>query len=148
MQAYPEMYDFFDYIGKLGGGVVKQLFSDRLRGGCSFCQACNTIFQGLGADASQNAGWLIAKACYTSVDSPLNKSRPVLYVHDEFVLETPEGPGAHDAAMELERLMVEGAKKFLPDMEVSAPPVLMSCYSKEAKAVYDKDNRLIPWSPS
>lgn len=44
--------------------------------------------------------------------------------------------------------MVKGAKEYLPDVEVSAPPIIMRCYSKEAKAVYDQNKRLIPWSPS
>lgn len=148
LETYPEMHMYFEHMASLGERPIVQLFSNRLRGGCTFCQACNTIFQGLGADASQAAGWLISKACYIDRSSPLYGGRIVNYIHDEFFVEFPDRPDAHEAAMELERLMVEGAKPFIPDVLVSAPPMIMRCWSKEAEPRYDENKRLIPWSPS
>lgn len=98
LTAYPEMIEFFNFINEAKSAPIVQLFSNRLRGNCTFCQACNTVFQGLGADASQNAGWMICKACYVDKFSPLYGARPVLYVHDEYVLEAREDEHMHEAA--------------------------------------------------
>ena len=148
LETYPEMHLYFEHMASKEGAALQQLFSNRLRGGCTFCQACNTIFQGLGADASQQAGWLLAKACYVDRDSPLFGCRIVNYIHDEFFIEARESSLNHEQALELERLMVLGAKQFIPDVVVSAPPAIMRCWSKDAEAVYDTNKRLIPWSPS
>jgi DNA polymerase I len=114
--------------------MVCHLGSERYRGGVTYTEAANSWFQGLAADAAKAAGWLIFKACYAQRDSVLYGSRPVLFIHDEFVLEVPEERG-HECAVELARLMVEGAAPWLPDVPPKAEPVLMRRYSKKAKPV-------------
>lgn len=138
---------FFDWASQQKNGAVKQLFSNRLRGGCTYCQLCNTMFQGLGSDASKAAGWLLTKACYIDRDSVLYGDRPVNYIHDEYFIEARLDDRLHEKALEVERLMVQGAKQYLPDLNVLAPPVAMMAWSKEAKAVYDEKGRLVPWRP-
>jgi DNA polymerase-1 len=96
LKRWPELQEFFAYVGKLideetGEAVVTQLFSNRMRGGCHYTAACNTYFQGLGADAAKRANYLVARACYAETDSVLYGSRPVLFVHDEIILETDAG---------------------------------------------------------
>lgn len=126
--------------------ALEQLRSGRVRGGCTYTSACNSFFQGLGADATSYAGWLLAKACYADPSSPLYGSRVVAFVHDEYILETPDDARAHDVAVELERIMVEGAKAWLPDVRIEAPPLLMRRWSKEAVAIVE-NGRLVPWAP-
>lgn len=151
MRRWPEMTDYFAYIARIceadpiNGGRIEQLFTGRIRGGCSYTAACNTIFQGLGADVAHRAGWLISRGCYVDPTSPLFGSRIVNFIHDEFILETPDRPEAHESAQELERLMLQGAKQLLPDMIPRAPPILMRYWSKEAKAKYNENGRLVPW---
>ena len=67
------------------------------------------------------------------------------FVHDEVILETDDGPHAHDVAMELGRLMVQGANEFLPNVPARVEPLLARCWSKKSKPVY-KDGRLVPWA--
>ncbi|MHB8387576.1 MAG: DNA polymerase [Acidiferrobacteraceae bacterium] len=147
---WPEMRLFFQHVGELvdedtGEALVKQIFSDRLRGGCHYTAACNTYFQGLGADAAKRAAYLVSRACYSQPDSVLYGSRPVNFVHDEVILETDDVPGAHEVAMELGRIMVQGANEFLPDVPARVEPLLARCWSKKAKPVY-VEGRLVPWA--
>lgn len=147
LAAWPEFKTFFSRIGDMFEKEDPQLvqaFSSRFRGGASYTQLCNSEFQGLAADCAKIAGFLVAKACYVDRSSPLYGSRPVNFVHDEFIIETPEA-GAPEAAEELARLMVLGAGKFLPDVPPKASPLLMRRWSKRAKAVRGSDGRLVPW---
>ena len=120
-----------------------------MRGKCRYTQACNSLFQGLGADATKAAGFLVSYACYVDQDSPLFGCRLVNFVHDEFIVEVPEERG-HECAMELARLMVEGAKPWLPDVPPKvSEPMLMRYWSKKAKQVWKdgiKGGRLVPWA--
>ncbi len=150
VSALPEMKQFFEYVNSLpesepGRRFMQQVFTKRFRGGVTFSAACIGYYQGLGADATKEAGWRIAKACYVDKTSPLYGCRPVCYVHDEFLVESPLDT-APEAAAELVRLMIEGAKKYLVDVNVTTEPVLMSAWSKEAVPVYDSNGRLIPWT--
>lgn len=125
---------------------LEQLRSGRIRGGATYTAACNSFFQGLGADATGHAGWVIAKACYVDRGSPLFGCRIVNYVHDEFIVEAPIDRG-HEAAEELSRLMIEGASEWIPDVRLAAEPCLMTVWSKDAKTLRDANGRLVPWSP-
>jgi DNA polymerase-1 len=149
LQRWPEMQDFFRYVGDLidsdtGNATLKQLFSNRWRGGAHYTAACNSFFQGLGSDAAKNAHYLVTRACYAEPESALYGSRPVNFVHDESIVETDDGPGAHDVAMELGRVMVKGANEFLPDVPAVVKPLLARCWSKSSKPKYDANKRLIP----
>lgn len=146
LSAWPE---FQRYFAKIGAMVdvpypqIEQLYSHRFRGGVSYTEACNSFFQGLGADAAKAAGWLIAKACYVDRTSVLYGCRIVNFVHDEFILEVPESIG-HEAAHELARLMCLGASTWLPDVAPQAEPLLMKRWSKKAKPTW-AEGKLIAW---
>ncbi len=148
--AWPDMPDYFAYINALPtdaiGYVLEQHRSKRRRGGAAYTEACNSFFQGLGADATAAAGWRISKACYIDRKSPLFGSRIVNYIHDEFIVET-DIANAAEAAEELSRLMVAGARPWIPDVKLQAEPCLMTAWSKEAKTIRDVTGRLLPWSP-
>ncbi len=150
--AWPEMPHYFARINALcdtpdGKATVESLFTKRVRGGASYCAACNNGFQALGSDCAQNACWNITCALYDDHTSPLFNSRLVAFVHDEFIVETPDRPQAHEAAHELARLMAEGANVYLPDVPIKLEklkPLLMRRWSKSAKQVF-KEGRLVPW---
>jgi len=152
MAAFPEMEQYFGIINDAcaedrleGLAHIEHLFSRRIRGKIKYTVACNSFFQGLGSDATKRAGWLIAKACYVDEKSPLFGCRIVNYIHDQFLVEAPEAI-AHEACMELVRLMIEGAAPYLPDVPATvSKPMVTRCWSKKAKQLKDKDGRLIPW---
>ncbi len=155
LETWPEARHYLNYIARITdcpNPRVEQLYSGRFRAGVTYCEAANTYFQGLGADAAKAAGWLVAKACYlqnprrlhyTTDASPLWGSRIVNFVHDELILEVPEDT-AHECLLELERLMVEGASPWLPDVPPKVEGVLMTRWSKQAKRL-ERDGRVIPW---
>lgn len=145
-ETWNEAPDYFDWVGNQDSkDPVMQLFSRRYRGRCRFTEACNTLFQGLAADLAKSAGFMIARACYAEPESPLYGSRIVNFVHDEFVVETPDGECAHDAAIELGRLMEVGSEPFIPEVPCKVEPILSRCWSKKAKEVRGPDGRLVPW---
>lgn len=167
-QTFPEMREYFNKInsyGRIDEGnpleketlyCVEQLFTKRLRGDCTYTAACNTVFQGLGADATKHAGFLIAKECYLMKESPLFGCRPVNYIHDQFLVECPEDR-AHEAALRLAEVMCEGANKYLPDVPATvSEPMVARCWSKKVHQCWDRPPfkedgerdpkaRLIPW---
>lgn len=154
-ETLPEMRLHFDWARDLfpegvERATVATLYTDRVRGGTTYCAACNNGFQALGSDCFKAALCLVSEAQYCDTASPLFGSRTVACVHDEMIGECDDGPGAHDAAYELARLMVKGANRYLPDVPIlmeRMDPVLMRVWSKEAKQVFS-DGRLVPWAPA
>lgn len=143
-EQWPEMNDYFKHIQWIADcGTLVQLRSKRIRGGVGFCDGANSYFQGLASEASKTAVYLVSKASYANPESPLYGCRPVMLVHDEIIIEAPESY-AHEAAMELQRLMVKAMEMWCPDVPARASPVLSRCWSKKAKALYEGD-RLVPW---
>lgn len=144
-QTWPEARPYFSWINTLVDKefpVIEQLFAGRYRGGVGFTDSANGFFQGLAADAAKTAGWLITKACYIDRTSVLFGSRPVAFIHDEWIVESPIEIG-HECAIELARLMVEGARPWLPNVTPRAEPALMKYWSKGAESLY-VDGRLVP----
>jgi hypothetical protein len=115
------------------------------RGRAWYTQACNFPFQGLAAAGAKHACFKLAEACYTS-RGVLRGSRPLLFVHDEVIMEHPEGE-ASDRAYVQAKIMVDAMAEFLPDVRPKAEPALMRRWYKEAKEVTDAQGRLVPWEP-
>jgi DNA polymerase-1 len=176
LETFPEWRRYFKLIDSWRGpdGLItlRHLFSNRIRGGANYCAACNSLFQGLGADATGAAWFAVVEACYAGGPcracggskytgasdpdpwgpcpwcketgiTPLFGARCVNYVHDEFILECEENTG-HEIAHELVRLMIEGAAPYLPGVPPKAKPVLMRYWSKDAEQVWE-NGRLMPW---
>lgn len=150
LAMWPEMRRYFDVISAKcdnpsGKTTIVQLFSGRVRGGCSYTQACNSYFQGLGADATGLALYEIMRECYAG-HGALSVCRPVNYIYDEFILEVPTDIEiANIAAKELvEKSLV--ANEFLPDVPLGKDkPVLMNRWTKKAEPVYNEKGLLIPY---
>lgn len=145
--TWPEARLYHSYISDMfpydGGEIgVEQFISGRVRGGCGYTQACNTLFQGLLADAGKHAGFAIAKACYVDRLSPLYGSYIVNFPHDEFIVEVPEDR-APWAAEELSRLMHEKAADFIPNVTPVAEPLLSKRWSKSAKPKRNEQGLLV-----
>ena len=146
LAKWPEMRQYFEFVNECvsSSGEMVQLKSGRIRGGLDFCNGANTLFQGLAADGAKDALWAVTEACYNDPQSPLYGARVVLFIHDEIIIETPQEV-AHEAGFELARVMIASMKKYVPDVKISAEPALMTCWSKDAIALYSPEGRLIPW---
>ncbi len=155
LATWPEAKPYFDRVKSLGPpygerfkATVESLFTGRFRGDCTYCATANTPFQGLGVDCAKEALWRITREQYDCPDSPLYNTRTPAFVHDEYIGEAPIAV-AHDAAMRLADVMVEGANVYLPDVQIpraKVEPVLMTRWSKKAKPVFGADGRLVVWA--
>jgi DNA polymerase-1 len=117
-----------------------------VRAGCTFTSGCNTYFQGTAARGAKEALWLLTRACYGD-DPVLAGCRPVAFIHDEFILEVPAHPErAHLASERVQELMIEGMKRFVPDVPIKAEPTLMARWYKEAEPVW-ANGMLALWTP-
>jgi DNA polymerase family A/3'-5' exonuclease len=142
LKLYPEFVDYLRMINDMGEQVT-QLYSGRVRGNTIYTERANTLFQGLGGDATKCAGFYLSKACYAQPGHILFGSRPVNYEHDAFLVEVPEEIG-HECAIAMSEIMIEGAKLFIPNFKLKADPLLCRRWSKEADEVWVND-RLVPW---
>jgi len=115
---------------------VVQPWSGRLRARAKFCAACNTPFQGLGADVAKRALWLAWRA--TVGLSELGESDPlygchiVNFVHDSIMVEALEAR-AHDAALRLQELMQRASAEILTHVPGKADIVVTRRWSKKAQ---------------
>lgn len=125
-------------------GVARSFISGRIRAGVGYTQIANNPFQGLAADAAKAAGFVVSREMYTDKASALYGSRIVIFAHDELVAELPEAH-AHEAGYRMRDLMVGEARKWIPDVKVSASPALMRRLSKKADTTHDASGRLIPY---
>ncbi len=149
IDTWPEMERYLAWIGtaKRGAATLTLPRSGRKRGQCGYCDGANFFFQGLAADASKSAAFLVAKKCYNDRKSALWGCRPIIFVHDEIIMEAPEAQ-APEAAEELAKTMMDAMQIWTPDVPVTASPALMRRWHKEAEPVRDSTGRLIPWTPS
>lgn len=158
-QAWPEMRAYKalanrDISPATKRASVTSLHTNRTRGGMTYCQRCNTPFQGLGADCARLAGCWISRAQTAEPWSPLYGTHTVFMIHDEYILEGPEDDRVHDRAMALVQIMVSAANTYLTHVPIDiarmqpgtdASPIVMRFWSKDAQAVVGPDGKLIPW---
>lgn len=148
LRAYPEMQAYFRYVRDqlevAERFELRQWRSSRIRGNVGYTDGCNSPFQGLAADFGIDMCFHVARACYIDSDSPLYGSRPVAFVHDEIILESPEDKG-HECALELQKIMERRARAWCPDIPIEAEPCIMTRWFKDAETKYDSNGRIIAW---
>lgn len=149
-KKWPEITNqYFPFVAETlekNNAVITQVRSGRNRGRVSFTAAANGYFQGLAADGAKEACWEVTRACYIDKKSPLYGSRPVVFVHDEIIVEVRRDR-AHWAAEELCRLMIKAMERWMPDLPIIVSPALAERWWKEAEEVRDANGMLIPWEP-
>jgi hypothetical protein len=151
LAAWPEMKKYFAHISQLVGyeedAKIVQFVSNRIRGGVGYCDGCNTFFQGLAADGAKHALYEVTKQCYLSTpSSSLFGALPVVFVHDEIILEAPLS-GLQSVGQKTVTVMCTAMAKFVPDVPITAAPAAMLRWYKKAEPKYDANNELIPWEP-
>lgn len=146
-RANPDGCAFLEWVGRLpkdsrGRYELQIPGSTIVRANATYCAACNSRFQGLGAILEAHVGWIIG--CETlDPASPLGCCRLVNFVHDEFILECPIGRQT-EAGARLGQIMREAAQPYLPDVKIEAEAVAMARWSKKAKRI-EKDGELQIW---
>jgi hypothetical protein len=104
---------------KDSNGTIEHYQSGLVRGGLNSAQACNTLFQGLGALVTKDTGWHLYKAGLL----------PVLFVHDEYICEVPITI-AKDASMVFKQILEDTARKWLPDVGCKCEPMISTKWEK------------------
>lgn len=113
------------------------------RGGATYCAACNSPFQGLGALIAGEITWELQKACYFDTKSPLFGCRLVVHAYDEWLLEVPI-PRLTEAGAELERIICKWAgPRKIPDVTLRAEAVAMNRWIKSAVRVESRTGELM-----
>jgi DNA polymerase I-like protein with 3'-5' exonuclease and polymerase domains len=149
LRQWPEQQVYFAQVAARcagGAGTFRVPVVGGWRGGCGASDGANNAFQGLTAYGAKRALYEVCRACYVTAASPLYGGRPVLFVHDEAIIEVSE-ESAHDAASELEKIMVTSFQSVHPDIPVGASAVLMRRWYKGAEPVFDTEGRRTFWEP-
>jgi hypothetical protein len=158
---WPEMIDYFAHCAAmaddkdkdLGINQIEFFVSGLIRGDVPYCAIANGYFQNLAAMGAKKALFEVSYLCYVDKKSPLFGCRPWLFAHDEIGLEVPfDGSDigrarASKAMKELERVMIECMKYFVPDVPIGATAAMCFTWIKGAKPVYreiDGERELVP----
>lgn len=154
---------YFDLCGSLAehGNAEKIVFprSGHVRGDVKYTAICNGFFQELAALGAKEALWEVVRECYlespTGVGpTPLYGCRPVLFMHDEIMLEVRRDPrslesrrAASAAGARLSGVMVAVMQRRCPDVTIAAQAVMMPIWHKGAEPQLDADGLLAPVRP-
>lgn len=147
LDTFPEMALYFKWVSKMCDNkrkkaLVRHLRSGRWRANVPYCATCNTQFQELTACAATAGLCEVSRLCYSDPDSWLWNSRPLMFTHDENVLEVPLERG-HEAAMEFADVMRDEFNVWHPDVPIAKVDVCLSMtYSKKMKPIW-RDGRLV-----
>jgi len=147
LDSFPEMRRYFDWIAsQTRTGSFEHIHprTGFIRGGVSYCDGCNQGFQHLTAIGAKDALFSVARECYSDPSSPLFGSRPVVFVHDEIIIEAPE-TRLTAAAARLESIMVDQMRRYTPDVDCKATAAAARRWYKDAQPVV-LDGELLPWT--
>lgn len=132
-EQWPEMGPYFDIVQNIVGGadygtqVIPQ--SGFRRAGVGYNDCANGFFSTLAAHASKEALCEITYRCFCVRTSWLYNSRPVNFVHDEVMSETPKHK-AKKAAKEKETIMIQAMEKWTPDVPAASSSKIMDRWVK------------------
>ncbi len=129
LEQWPEIPEFFRVIGEIvgeeGEGAIRLPRSGRVHGGKWFTEMCNLMFQGPAADGAKAAFYEVTRRCYAVPSSALYGSRPVAFVHDEILAESPRdrAQAAMEEMVEIMKTCMQA--KATPDIPVAVDAGLM-----------------------
>jgi hypothetical protein len=114
------------------------------RGKATYCAACNSPFQGLGALVAGEVTFELQRRCYAVPKSALYGCRMVMQAYDAWLLEVPIDR-VTEAAAELTHVIETYGARKVPDVQLRAPASASATWSKSAKRVVQPDGRLLIW---
>lgn len=159
-----EMPEYFGYVESCethpqsGEFLVPQCQSGRLRAGATYTAACNSNYQGLGADVAKLAGLYLWRASYVrGVDLVLfgggaglrtTQLRPGHFIHDQFLCEAREDKAAEQLPR-VEYWCRKAAIEMLPDygaaMAAKTKALIARRWSKQADRREDEQGNIKIW---
>lgn len=152
--TYQEAQPYLDHISNdiLGGkrgqkGTIVDHRAGFVRGGVGFCDASNGYFQMRAALAAKAAGWALIQEAYENTSSPFYGSRPLAFVHDEWLYAVKRWK-LHEAAFRMAEVQVKAAQVFCPEVTLTASPAAFYRWSKVAGDPIFRDGELIPFEES
>jgi len=167
LQVWAEMTQYFNSRSEIQKQNTRgeYIYSEAQRtyifkqsGRARFCKkytvACNTPFQGIAADGAKEAVIRVFEECLFSKQSALYGCKPLLFVHDEIVLECPfDGSEksrreATNAADRLSKIMEEAMEAYTPDIPALAEVSLSNVWTKDAESDRQEDGTLSVYIPS
>lgn len=98
-----------------------------VRGGMKYTEACNFPFQGLAAACAKDALFALWRACLDG--GPLAGAHPVLFVHDENVLEVPVA-NCREYLPTIEQIMIRAVGRLCPDVPCTVESMVLARYTK------------------
>jgi hypothetical protein len=113
-----------DAVSRLYGRESVITATGRIRANTSYTACRNGIMQGLAADGAIHALWDLWQAGYKIVN----------FIHDEIICEVPEDENLPARVAEIERLMIEGMQKVVPNANVRGEPEVRRSFSKADNA--------------
>lgn len=116
-----------------GYGVVRR--------GIWYAAAANNRFQALAAAAMTEVLIDLVTECYVG---SLHGCRPVLFIHDEVLVEVPERD-VHDFDLAFQKLAIAATARVMPDVPTVWDAEACDRFSKRAKRVTDDKGRLQVW---
>ena len=144
-RANPDGVEFLAYVKrrlKVGDRFAVRIPGTTIdRRGITYCSACNCHFQGLGAALEGAVGWRLLQK-HRDPNDILSVCIPVMFIHDEFLWEVPDGLHT-EAAEEIRRTMIDAAQPYLPDVRIDAEPSAMVRWSKFAKCKHGPTGELL-----
>jgi len=140
---------YLNYIAELVGPrgsriTIQQLRSGRYRGNVGYCDAANSFFQGLAADAAKAGMVELMYEQYERTESPVYGCRTLAFIHDEVLIEIPLDR-LHEAAFRARDVFVAGAQVFVPDVPLTASPAAQLRWSKASGDPCLIDGRLVTY---
>lgn len=137
LQTWSEMEPYFKKRNEMTEYYFKE--SERYRYIRKFTIGCNTAFQGIASDGAKESIISVFRECFI-VESVLNGCIPILFVHDELVLEVPlrSREYATKCATRLQHLMEVGMNKHTPDIPAIAEPCLTRYWTKDAESSWEE----------
>ena len=115
------------------------------RGKATYCAACNSPFQGLGALAAGDITFELQRRSYSDPRSKLYGSRLVVHAYDQWVMETPID-GVTEAAAELTQVIETVGARKIPDVKLRAPAAASASWDKSAeRVIHHQTGELLIW---
>lgn len=117
------------------------------RGKSTYCAACNSLFQGLGALAAGEITWELQKACFgigPGPKSPLFGCRLVQHAYDAWLLECKIGQQT-EACAALENIVVTAGRRKVPDVKLKTEAVAMAFWDKNAERIESPTGEIGIW---
>lgn len=141
-----------------GNFLVAQCQSGRLRAGATYTAACNSNYQGLGADVAKLAGLYLWRASYVRGVDPVlfgegaglrsTQLRPGHFIHDQFLCEAREDK-AQEQLPRVEYWCQKAARDLLPDygdaMARKTKALIARRWSKQADRIEDDKGNIGVW---